>query len=194
MSSGNSIPKKGYSREPHTAELHVLCVGNSFPACLCHQQSPSWWHLPFPTVMLLRVFVGSVLHQLKPLYSLQWVQFWPSEKAWLHFEVYLTIQRLPSLRYVVHPPTALTWDLLWLLFLFYFNLRPYRPLLFSLIHHLLPKFLCPVTHIIFFLLSHASNCIFLAIAQKFTWGLFLRTLLWTLFKKIKIIITIHSIY
>jgi len=93
----NSIPKKRNSQKPCTAELHVLCFGNSFPAPLCDQQSISRWHVPCPTVMLLRVFVGSVLHQLISLYSLQWVWFWPSVKARLHFEVHLTTQRLPPL-------------------------------------------------------------------------------------------------
>lgn len=64
--------------------------------------------------------------------------------------VYLMIQRFPTWQCIVYSPTAFTWDLLQLLFLFYFNLPLHWPLLLSaLIHRLLPKLLCPVTHFIF---------------------------------------------
>jgi len=74
-SSGNGMPENRGSQETCTAELHGLWVCNSLPALLCDQQSPSRRHLPFPVVVLLKLFVGSVLYLSKSLCSLRGSSF-----------------------------------------------------------------------------------------------------------------------
>lgn len=110
-------------------ELHVLCVGNSFPALLCDQQHPSSWHLLFPVVMLLRVAVGSGLCLLKSLYSLQWQQIWHHHWKRHKYTGVFSDSETSSSTTCSLPSNSFHLGLLWFLFLLYFNLLPHRSLL-----------------------------------------------------------------
>lgn len=133
------------------AALSVFCVCSSSPALLWDRQSPRRWHLPFPVVMLWRLFVqlcscwNLCTHFRGSSFDHQKRDDYMGCSQWLKTSFSATCS-LPSN----------IWDPLWLVFLFYFNLLAHWPLLFfALIHHLLPKFLCPVTHFIFvFYLMH----------------------------------------